>query len=1587
MITSPIAVQAGSVVSFFSISSKFFRFSRNVFGLLAVLMAVAGMPIAHAASEVVGTQVAAGGVQSCVLTSAGGVKCWGGNANGAVGDGTIVNRSTPVDVSGLTTGVTTIATGFEFGCALTTSGGVKCWGRNNSGQLGNGTTSNQLTPVNVTGLASGVTAISATFEYACALTSSGGVKCWGINTNGQLGDGTITNRLTPVDVTGLTSGVTAIETGQYHSCALTSGGGVKCWGWNVNGAVGDGTTTNRLTPVNVTGLTSGVKAIALGWEHSCALTTAGGAKCWGRNDWGQVGDGTITNPRTTPQNVSGLTSGVSAISGFHVSTCALTTGGGVKCWGYNAEGELGDGTTTNHITAADVTGLTSGVGAIDAGFNHICALTTGGGVKCWGRNSQNQMGDGTTIQRNTAVDVKGLSLVPMLAVSYEHSCILTSAGGAKCWGDNSNGQLGDGTTATRTTPVDVSGLTSGVAAVGEGGGFHSCALTSAGGVKCWGRNAAGQLGDSTTTAQLTPVDVTGLTTGVAAIALGWQHSCALTTTGGVKCWGENIFGPVGDGTTTNRTSPVDVTGLTSGVIAIAAGAQHTCALTSGGGIKCWGDNGQGHLGDGTTTQQNTPVDVTGLTSGVAAITADHVYTCALTSAGGMKCWGYNFYGQLGDGTTTSRSTPVDVVGLTSGVTAIEAGTYHACAVTSGGGMKCWGNNGTGRLGDGTTTNRLTATDVSGLTSGVAAIGVGNQSTCALTTLGNLKCWGANNVGQLADGTTTNRSLPGSVLGLGQSISFTPAVSSIAAGGTTTASGTATSGLAVAFDSLTPSSCTVPGAGLVTATAVELCVIRAQQAGNVAYFQAPWQVRTYQVTKANQSITFGALSGKTFGDAAFTVAATASSGLAVTVTSQTTGVCTLAGNTVTIVTAGNCTIRASQAGNASYNAATDIDQSFAIAQAGQAITFDPLSDKNYGDAAFTVSATGGASGNAVTFASQTSGVCTVSGNTVTIVTAGTCTVRASQAGNTNYSAAANVDRSFTVNQLGQAITFDPLGSKTFGDAAFTVSATGGASGNPVTFTTTNASICTATGTNGSTITIVTVGSCTVRASQAGNTNYSSAAIVDQSFNIAQASQAIVFGLLLDKIFGDAPFDVSATGGLSGNPVTFSSQTTSVCSITGATVTIVTGGNCGIRANQGGNSNFLAANDVDRAFTIAPASQVINFGALAGKTFGDAPFDVSATGGGSGNPVTFASQNTDVCTTTGTNGATVTIVTGGTCTIRASQIGTISYSAAADVERSFTVATVGQSITFGTLGNKTLGDAAFDISATGGASGNPVTFASQNTSVCTTSGTNGATVTLLATSTCTIRASQTGNSSYGPATDVDQSFTVAAAPITNKNVVMSVTPNPAVTGQPVVFTFTVTGSNPTGTVTIKDGNKVIGTIDIVNGTGLFSTTNLTAGSHTLTAEYGGDGSNPAGGSDPASVAVPVGGTLNPVSLGVSPSKPVDDKDLALTVHVDGTNPTGEVVFFDGTKEIGRATVVNGKATLKGFKLRAGKHNITAAYSGDGTNSAKTSAAAAVDVQSSGGGGCTINRSAGFDWSMLLLVLMAAGLRVARRVGKPA
>ncbi|MBE2187257.1 MAG: RCC1 repeat-containing protein, partial [Rhodothermales bacterium] len=231
------------------------------------------------------------------------------------------------------------------------------------------------------------------------------------------------------------------------------------------------------------------------------------------------------------------------------------------------------------------------------------------------------------------------------------------------------------------------------------GSTHTCAITASGGVMCWGDNTYGQLGNGTTASSRVPVNVLNLTSGVVSTSAGLSHTCAVTSTGGVKCWGRNVYGQLGNGTTTDSAMPVDVTGLTSGVTNVSVGLYHTCATTATGGVQCWGRNGNGQLGNGTTTDSATPVDATGLTSGVTSVATGLYHTCA-TTAGGVKCWGSNTNGQLGNGSAADAVTPVDVTDLGSGVVTVSAGSGHTCAVTASGGVQCWGANAYGQLGNG-----------------------------------------------------------------------------------------------------------------------------------------------------------------------------------------------------------------------------------------------------------------------------------------------------------------------------------------------------------------------------------------------------------------------------------------------------------------------------------------------------------------------------------------------------------------------------------------------------------------------------------------------------------------------------------------------------------------------------------------------------------------------------------------------------------------------------------------------------------------------------------------------------------------------
>jgi alpha-tubulin suppressor-like RCC1 family protein len=361
----------------------------------------------------------------------------------------------------------------------------------------------------------------------------------------------------------------------------------------------------------------------------------------------------------------------------------------------------------------------------------------------------------------------------VLAAGGQETCAVTSAGAVWCWGSNVDGQLGTvsgswltvpGSTeeiTAATVPVQVTSAGAQAVAIAVGD-THACALSSGGGVQCWGGDTYGQLGRAGITTTLIPVSVPGLAN-VKAIAAGGYHTCALAD-GTVTCWGDDADGQLGNGATTSSSAtPVKVEGL-SGVTAIAAGGAHTCALTGAGGVECWGFNAYGQLGNGTTTSSAAPVTVSGLASGVTAIATGNSHTCALTSAGGVMCWGWGFYGQLGDGSTQSSSVPVAVSGLPPSI-AIATGGTHSCALAQSGSVSCWGNDQSGQLGNNQSVDSNLPVAVTGLSPGAIGLTAGTAHTCALLDGGAAQCWGWNVAGQLGCDTNADSPTPVAVCGL------------------------------------------------------------------------------------------------------------------------------------------------------------------------------------------------------------------------------------------------------------------------------------------------------------------------------------------------------------------------------------------------------------------------------------------------------------------------------------------------------------------------------------------------------------------------------------------------------------------------------------------------------------------------------------------------------------------------------------------------------------------------------------------------------------------------------------------------------
>jgi len=733
---------------------------------------VSGKCVAPSCTAAPPAGLAAGDRHACLLRTDGTVACWGDNDRGQLGDGTSSPRSAPVAVA-IPGTIVALVTGSAHSCALRSTGLVYCWGANDHGQLGDGSQSDQQAPVSVR-LNATVTQLAAGADFTCASLASGDVTCWGGNDSGQCGVPSPSIVLTPNRTLGL-SRTRGLAAGHHHVCAFDDEGKVSCWGNDTVGQLGDGATAASRAPVVVAALGSQwVSGLAAGDGHTCALA-AGRIFCWGANNAGQLGLGTAADV-PTPTEISSFHDALAVTAGSQ-HTCARRADDSVWCWGGNSGGQLGEGTTSSLMLPVPVAGHLRG-SAVAAGGDFTCALESVGGLSCWGNNRHGELALGNRLfdPVASAVTVPGPGGTPKpvsaVAVGSGHVCVTSvDAFDMACWGANQAGQLGTGDLLDRTqpTPTKIPVVADKISA----GGAHSCAVrSSAGTISCWGRGNDGQLGNGSVLDARLPV--TTKDTGFALnVSSGGAHTCAVHADNTVFCWGKGSEGQLGDGLSVSRATPVRTTGVLATQVAL--GDSHSCALLADDrGVACWGRGAEGQLGLGDNANAANASRVTLPPSAMIAAGAFH--TCAVDDLGNVRCWGQGKSGQLGNGQDVGINAPALVPGVDH-VVGIGAGRAHTCALLGAGSaagsqgqVLCWGDGQRGQTGAAASTGASASPDASASPiatspalvsseSDFVALGLGGDETCLLTNAGALRCLGDDESGQLGQGGELQFPLP------------------------------------------------------------------------------------------------------------------------------------------------------------------------------------------------------------------------------------------------------------------------------------------------------------------------------------------------------------------------------------------------------------------------------------------------------------------------------------------------------------------------------------------------------------------------------------------------------------------------------------------------------------------------------------------------------------------------------------------------------------------------------------------------------------------------------------------------------------
>ncbi len=629
------------------------------------------------------------------------------NSDGTLWKWKYVYPQTPTEpspVGSLNTWIS-VSMGNSKGIALKEDGTVWTLGNNDSEHIQVGTDTTWV-------------AIDAGIDHFAGLKSDGTLWTWGENNYGQLGDGSTISRSAPVQV-GTDTDWVAVSAGASFTIAMKSDRTVWAWGKNDYGQLADGTTINKTSPIRP--FISSTMPAQPGDPNAAALSSSTIKLTWidSSNEENsfkiarKVGEfGTYTQIAVLPPN-----------STSYLNT-ALTPG---VTYYYQVRAVNMNGDSASSIEVNATTHERSG--QIAAGGNHTLYLREDGLLLAWGYNAYGQLGDGSTENRTMPVRINESKLWTGVAAGYNYSAAIDQIFALWSWGSNNGGQLGDDSTTQRNTPVRIGNDAWSWIAPAKYSRPYTMGLKSDGTLWGWGLNSAGQLGDGTTTQRTSP-GPSGTDNDWVTVAAGGTHTVAIKYDGSLWAWGSNTLGQLGDGTTTSQTAPVQITRHTDYVwVSVSAGASHSVGLRSDGTLWAWGSNYYGQLGDGTTTNQNVPVQV-GTDTTWFAVAAGVSHTIALKSDGTLWAWGSNSAGQLGDGTTTNSNVPIHI-GQDKTWTAVSAGGSHSAAIASDGGVWAWGANNYGQLGDGTTVNKTAVVRVA--TAAMATIRINDGASLSNST--------------------------------------------------------------------------------------------------------------------------------------------------------------------------------------------------------------------------------------------------------------------------------------------------------------------------------------------------------------------------------------------------------------------------------------------------------------------------------------------------------------------------------------------------------------------------------------------------------------------------------------------------------------------------------------------------------------------------------------------------------------------------------------------------------------------------------------------------------------------------------------